>query len=148
MTPYRVTDPETLEAVLALVRAEFAYMDGVIDPPSSMYRLTLQDLSAGEVWAIGTPPEACVILTPQEDSLYIGKLAVAERARGKGHARALITAAAERARTLGLPWLELKTRIELVDNQQTFQRLGFTEVARTAHSGYDRPTSITYRRTP
>ena len=50
------------------------------------------------------------------------------------------------ASDLGLPVLELQTRVELVENQAAFLAMGFVEVGRTAHKGYDRPTSITYRR--
>ncbi len=145
MTPRRAT-PEDLPATLALIRAAFSFMEGRIDPPSSMYRLTADDLATSEVWVMGSPPVACIVLTPKADALYLGKLAVASTERGKGHARALIDLAERRARELGLLTLELRTRIELVENQQTFEAMGFTELARTAHEGYDRPTSITYRR--
>lgn len=145
MTPRRAT-PEDLPATLALILSTFSFMDGRIDPPSSMYRLTVEDLAKSEVWVIGAPPLACIVLTPKADALYLGKLAVSASERGKGHAHALIDIAEARARELGLPTLELQTRIELVENQRLFETMGFTELARTAHEGYDRPTSITYRR--
>lgn len=150
MTPYQCLEPFDWSALLSLVQAEFAYMEGRIDPPSSMLALTPQAIAEqaakGEVWAIGTPPLACVFLTLKADALYIGKLAVAAAQRGKGLARALIDLAETRARALGNPFLELQTRVELAANQATFTALGFTEVGRTAHAGYSRPTSITYRR--
>jgi GNAT superfamily N-acetyltransferase len=149
MIPRRVTDPALWPAVLALLRAEFAYMAGRIDPPSSLDRLTPESLTdqarQGEIWIIGAPV-ACVFLTPKLQVMYIGKLAVAADQRGKGLARRLIDVAEDRARALGLPALELQTRVELVENQAAFQAMGFVEVGRTAHPGYDRPTSITYRR--
>jgi GNAT superfamily N-acetyltransferase len=134
--------------VHALLRTEFAYMDGRVDPPSSMSRLTADELASGpgEVWVIGSPPVACVVLTPKRESLYIGKLAVATVERGKRLARALIDHAAARATELGLSMLELETRVELTENHRTFESMGFVEFDRTAHSGYDRVTSITYRR--
>jgi ribosomal protein S18 acetylase RimI-like enzyme len=142
-------DPD-LPAVLALIRAEFAYMDGVIDPPSSMYALTLaklMDLAAtSEIWVIGQPPQACVILTPKPPALYLGKLAVAAPARGRGLARALVDLACARAAALGLAHVELSTRVELVANQAAFAAMGFVEVARTAHPGFDRPTAIVYHK--
>jgi ribosomal protein S18 acetylase RimI-like enzyme len=139
-------DPR-LADVLALIRAEFAYMDGRIDPPSSMRRLTLDDLSTGgEVWVIGDPILACVVLTIKSGALYVGKLAVAGTARRQGLARVLIAVAEDRAVALGLAKLELQVRVELVSNQNTFAALGFVETARTAHPGYDRPTSITMER--
>lgn len=66
--------------------------------------------------------------------------------RGKGLSRRLIDLAADRARARGLPALELQVRVELADNHAIYQRLGFVETGRTAHPGFDRPTSVTYRR--
>lgn len=150
MTPTRVTPPYDWSNLLALIRAEFAYMDGVIDPPSSMHRLTEAEIARqaeeGEVWVIGTPAVACMFLTVKGDWLYLGKLAVAADQRGKGLARDLVDLAMSRARALGLAGVELQTRIELTANHATFRALGFTETGRSAHPGYDRPTTLTFRR--
>lgn len=149
MTPRLATDPALWPAILALLRGAFAYMEGRIDPPSSLRDLTEDALTrqaqTGEIWIIGAPV-ACVFLTPKPDALYVGKLAVAAESRGQGLARRLIDQAEARARAMGLPALELQTRVELVENQTAFRKMGFVEVGRTAHKGFDRPTSITYRR--
>lgn len=149
MTPQLATDPILWPAILSLLHEAFAYMEGRIDPPSSLRDLTPDALTrqtqAGEIWVIGAPV-ACVFLTPKTEALYIGKLAVAASHRGQGLARRLIDLAEERARVLRLPALELETRVELVENQTAFQAMGFVETGRTAHAGFDRPTSITYRR--
>ena len=89
---------------------------------------------------------ATIFSTPKPGALYVGKLAVAASHRGQGLARRMLDRAEARARDLGLPALELQTRVELVENQAAFLAMGFVEVGRTAHKGYDRPTSITYRR--
>lgn len=150
MIPYRATDPALWPAILDLLRAEFASMEGRIDPPSSLRDLSPTGLTEqaanGEIWVIGTPPAACVFLAPKTGALYLGKLAVAARNRQQGLARQLVELAEGRARDLGLLALELQTRVELAENHAVFRALGFTEVARTAHPGYDRPTSITFRR--
>ena len=147
MTPYRALDPFDWSAVLRLIQTEFAYMEGRIDPPSSMLSLTPASLAAmPEVWVSGAPPVACMVLTPKDDALYLGKLAVARSHRGKGLARQMVAVAERRARELGLPAVELQTRVELVENHATFAALGFVETARTAHKGYDRPTTITFRK--
>ena len=139
-----------LPAVLLLIQGAFSYMDGRIDPPSSMHRLTLESLddmaAEGEVWAVGSPVVACFVLTRRPDSLYLGKLAVAPLARGRGLARRLIELADTRARELGLPCIELQTRVELVENHATFAALGFHMVGESAHPGFDRSTSLTFRR--
>jgi predicted GNAT superfamily acetyltransferase len=150
MTPYRAEAPFDWAAILHLIKTEFAYMDARIDPPSSMHRLSEADIAekaaSGEVWVVGAPVFACMFLTRQPEALYIGKLAVAAAQRGNGLARALVDAAEARARALGLPWLELETRVELVENHRTFAAMGFHEVGRKAHAGFDRPTSITFRK--
>lgn len=150
--PRRMAPGDDPDPILALIRAAFADMDGRIDPPSSMYRLSAADVTAqatkGEIWRIGPPdaPLACVFLSARPDRLYTAKLAVTEAARGQGLARRLIEQAERRARALRLPALELQTRVELTENHACFERLGFTRVAGTAHPGYDRITSWTYRK--
>ena len=138
--------------VLALLSVAFAYMEGRIDPPSSLGRMGLAELRRAamesELWVIegAEGPLACVILTPQEDTLYMGKLAVAHAARGQGLARRLIALSLERARALGLATVSLQTRVELLENHATFAALGFEMTGTTAHPGYDRPTSVSFRR--
>ncbi|MES2551660.1 MAG: GNAT family N-acetyltransferase, partial [Pseudomonadota bacterium] len=146
MTPQLVTEPTLWPAILRLLSDAFAYMEGRIDPPSSLRDLTpeafARQTAMGEIWIIGAPV-ACVFLTPRPEALYVGKLTVAADHRGKGLARRLVDQAEVRARALRLPTLELQTRVELVENQRVFTAMGFVEVGRTAHSGFDRPTSIT-----
>tara|TARA_R100000322_G_scaffold18993_1_gene12096 strand:- start:34221 stop:35126 length:906 start_codon:yes stop_codon:yes gene_type:complete len=150
--PRRFSQADNPDPLMTLIRESFAYMEGLIDPPSSMTRLTPDSIRAhlatGEIWIIGpaTAPEACVFLTPDTPALYLGKLAVTSRARNRGLARALVTHAATRARTLGFDRLRLQSRIELTENHATFRHLGFTKTAATAHPGYSRATSITFEK--
>ncbi|WP_093997600.1 GNAT family N-acetyltransferase [Octadecabacter ascidiaceicola] len=126
----------------------FAGMEGRIDPPSSLKSMTLESLrrTAGEaeVWAAGDPVIGTVVLTPKEKVLYVGKLAVLDQRRGVG--RGLMALAEERAVALGYEWLELESRVELVEVHAVFKRLGFREVMRTTHEGYQRPTSVVFRK--
>ena len=143
-------DDPNLPAILTLIRDSFAYMDGIIDPPSSMHHMTLDSLRADaetrEIWSLGPPLSACVVLSPKPNTLYIGKLCVAKHARGTGLAHHLIQHAEHRARALRLPTLTLEVRIELTANHASFKAMGFNEVARTAHQGYPHPTSITFQK--
>lgn len=146
----RPDDPGILQ-ILHLIRESFAFMEGRIDPPSSMHALTVksirQQAATGEVWAIGSPPDAVVFLTPKPDRLYLGKLAVRDTQRGKGLARSLVTLAEQRAKALGFSVLELEARVELTENHRAFARFGFVVTGETAHPGYDRPTSLTMTKT-
>ncbi len=146
--PHRAAVPYDWPALLSLIQRAFAGMEGRINPPSSLHAMTPESLAqtahTAEVWAIGQPPQACMILTPKPDHLYLGKLAVEPGQQGRGLARILITHAETRARALDLPALRLETRVELTENHAFFQHMGFHETARTAHAGFDRPTSITF----
>lgn len=140
------------EELLSLILRSFAYMDGVIDPPSSAYRLTVSTLKEkasqeiGFVAARGATLLGCVFITERSDDFYLGKLAVAPEAQGSGIGRKLLEASEFQARKSGKAAIELQTRVELTANQGTFQHFGFREVIRTAHDGYDRPTSVTMRK--
>ena len=144
------SESEELGSILRLIQASFAYMDGRIDPPSSMHRLTLADIvehcSSGEVWTVGDPITGCMFLTPKVDSLYIGKLAVCDSERGKGIARRLVEHAEGRAAAQGKSSLELYTRIELTENQLAFSKLGFKKVSKESHPGFKKPTYIVMRK--
>ena len=139
-------------AVLGLILDAFAYMDDVIDPPSSAKLLTVENLQqkAGREHALvlfeGETPAACIFCDPRRDCLYVGKLAVSQAWRGKGLGKQLIGEAAALARQLGYGELELQTRVELTANHRFFEALGFIKTGETAHAGYDRPTSITMRK--
>lgn len=148
----RMEAGEDFGRVLALIRAAFADMEGRIDPPSSMHKLTAEALAGmardGEVWVAedADGPVACMVLTPRETDLYLGKLAVAAAHRREGLARQMIDQALRRAKSLGKGAVMLKTRVELTENHATFAALGFRKVGESAHPGFDRPTSLTYRR--
>ncbi|WP_424944507.1 GNAT family N-acetyltransferase [Aliiroseovarius crassostreae] len=135
--------------VLALIQRAFAAHDGRIDPPSSMHRMSVADvetqIAEHEVWGIGQA--ACLFATPQDDALYLSKLAVHPEKRGRGYARLLLDHAAKRARAQGKSCLRLQTRIELVENHAAFRALGFNQVGTTRHPGHDRTTSLIFEKT-
>lgn len=150
--PRRMAADEDFGPVLSLIRAAFAYMEGRIDPPSSMHRLTAAALAGqareAEVWVAEETgrPVACMVLTPQADTLYLGKLAVADTHRGQRLGRQMVEHALARARALDLPRLTLQSRVELTESHAAFEAMGFRKTGATAHAGYDRPTSFTYAR--
>lgn len=143
-------DDPALPSVLLMLQGAFSYMDGRIDPPSSIKDVTTEAFARtaaeAELWAIGLPPKACVVLRPMRGRLYLGRLAVCHSARGRGLARRLVDLAVERAQQMDLPCIELQSRVELVENHATFSAMGFRMVAETTHPGFDRPTSLTFRR--
>jgi GNAT superfamily N-acetyltransferase len=158
MAPVDVTvsraarDFEAWDALLDLILASFAYMNGRIDPPSSALLLTpaaLRQKSETETLLLaflGERLAGCAFLSRRADHVYVGKLAVAPDLQGRGIGKKLLTESEGFARVLGVGAMELQTRIELNENHRTFTRLGYSEVGRSAHSGYDRPTTVTLRK--
>ncbi|MBL4918043.1 GNAT family N-acetyltransferase [Szabonella alba] len=148
MTPFQPHNPYDWNLLLGLIQRAFSGMEGRIDPPSSINRMSVDDLEhhPGEVWVIGQPPLACVLLTPKGPALHIGKLSVDPAHQGEGYAGELIRLAETRARALGLSRLELQSRVELVENHAIFFALGFQQTMTTSHPGYDHPTSLVFTR--
>jgi GNAT superfamily N-acetyltransferase len=140
------------EALLGLILRSFAYMDGVIDPPSSAHRLTVESLEQKARDEIAYAaldagvPVGCIYLRPEPDCLYVGKLAVEPGTQGRGIGRRLMDEAEALAAQLSLPALRLETRIELTGNHSRFGAWGFVKTAEMAHAGYDRMTFIEMRK--
>ncbi len=139
------------EFIHGLLMRSFAYMEGRIDPPSSLQGTTAQDLEAlvhegRAIIAVAEGPVGCAFLRDDGQRIQCSKLAVDPGFRRRGILRAMLDAADEYAASLGRGGLELRTRIELTENHAAFERLGFVEVGRTSHPNYRRPTSIIFRR--
>ncbi|TBX28144.1 GNAT family N-acetyltransferase [Nioella sediminis] len=140
------------DGLLALLNKAFAFMEGRIDPPSSLLRMSADSLkqkaAEEDLFLItqNSRPIACLFGHPQKTEYYIGKLAVDRRHRGTGLARQLLDAAAQEAVRRGLKGLRLQTRVELRENHRTFRAMGFHLIGASAHPGYARATSLTFRR--
>ena len=148
MKPQRAQDPYDWPHLRDLILRAFAGMDGRINPPSSAHTLTAADIAAqaisGEVWLIGSPAVACMFLTPLPHALYLGRMAVDPAVQRMGYGRRLIALAEARGHALGLTALELRTRIELVENHATFRALGFVQTGVSSHVGFDHPTTLIF----
>ena len=146
----RRIDPETddIPALLALILRSFAYMQGVIDPPSSAFRLTpgtLRQKARDEIALLaevdGTPV-GCAFLRPEPGGMYLGKLAVDPDRQGQGIGQALLAAVETVAQAHGAPRLRLETRAELTGNHRRFAAWGFVRSGQSSHPGHDRITTL------
>lgn len=155
MTPTIVVAPpgfQQWDELLRLLHVAFAFQNDRIDPPSSLHRFDAAALAAKAreetlfLASDGNTVVGCLFAKPRGDALYVGKFAVSEACQRRGIGRRLMGAAQDLARQLGLPALELDTRIELTENHATFRAMGFVKVSEQAHPGYDRSTFITMRK--
>lgn len=135
-----------------LLLAAFDYQRPRIDPPSSLYRLDAELLAQkaqDETLFLAVESGqlvGCAFAKVKPDCVYVGKVAVKPGRQGQGIGRRLMQAAERFAQATGRPVLELETRIELVENHETFAAFGFVRTAEHAHEGYARPTYITMRK--
>jgi len=133
-------------AAAALIRAAFADQGAPTDPPSSALKETAAAVAkklaeGGGVAAFaGDEMVALVLFAPDVDALYLGRLAVAPAARGKGLAVRLLALVEAQARGLGFGKTRLRVRLDLPANRRLFESNGYEETVRLAHPGYEKPT--------
>src|SRR3546814_20684363 len=116
-------------ALLALLQESFAFMDGRIDPPSSLHRLDAAKLAAKAqaeelvLAFVAGCLAGCLFAAPRGEALYLSKIAVRPGLQGRGLARPMIALAEARARSRNLKSIALQTHIELTENPRTFAAL-------------------------
>ena len=136
----------------ALLDRAFAPMAARVDPPSSMTRLTRSLLAekAGDELLLTCRSDdrqvATAFVRPEAGWAYVGKIAVHDDWRRRGITRRIFDLVEAHGHKAGWTYLELQVRVELTENLATFAALGFVETERTAHAGYDRPTSVTMQK--
>ena len=140
-------------AIAATIAAAFVQYRGNLVPESSAFRETPEaiiDQMANGSSAIVAERNGtmigCVMIEVLEGDLYFGRLAILPEARGLDLAKRLIAAVEDEARRSSLPGVRLGVRIALPENQRLFTSLGYREISREAHPGFDHPTSINMRK--
>ncbi len=139
--------------IAAAIAAAFEQYRGKLRPESGAFRETADGIAAELAHDSGAIVAernnrivGCVMLKLMEGDLYFGRLSVLPEARGVGLARRLVEAIEDEARRRDLAGVRLGVRVALTDNQRLFQSLGYQEVSREAHEGFDHPTSINMRK--
>jgi predicted N-acetyltransferase YhbS len=140
-------------AIAATIAAAFEQYRGKLKPESGAFRETAEGIAAelakdsGAILAERNGKVVgCVMLKLLEGDLYFGRLSVLPEMRGLGISRQLVDAVEDEARRRELPGVRLGVRIVLTDNQALFKSLGYEEISREAHEGFDHPTSINMRK--
>jgi ribosomal protein S18 acetylase RimI-like enzyme len=149
----RAAGPADGPAIAATIAAAFTQYRGKLVPESGAFRETAEGIAAElakDAGAIVAERNGeilgCVVTSLLEGDLYFGRLSVLPAARGLGLAKRLIAAVERDARARGLLGVRLGVRVVLPDNQRLFNALGYREISREAHPGFDHPTSINMRK--
>ena len=150
MATIRIRPLTTDDAAIAasLICEAFAAQSRATDPPSGALSETTASVAAKLAEGGGAGAEAggalvgVVLWAQTEGALYIGRVSVAPGWRGRGIARALLTAGEAEARRRGLKRMTLRVRLALGENRRLFAGFGFAPVGQGAHPGYREPTFL------
>lgn len=130
---------EDATLVHRLTQAAFEEYRGQLEPPSAALdeteAMVATALAKGGVLLafVGDEAAGAARYLPEDDHLYIGRVAVPPAWRGKGIAIALMMALEERARTLDFAAIELGVRESLPSNVRLYQKLGYAVLRRDQH---------------
>ena len=134
--------------LLKLLRSEFAYTQGLVFPPSTVFNTSKGDLrrrAQTENLILGFTQDqlvASLFFANHHDRMFLGRFAISQPYRGNGLARRMLSIVEETAKVNGLSVLELETRVNLKVNQAKFTALGFRICGGRAHRGYDHKTTL------
>ncbi|WP_082505710.1 GNAT family N-acetyltransferase [Deinococcus sp. Leaf326] len=120
------------EALAWIIRTAFAEYRDRLSPPSPALQESSARLSAllqgggGAFLAeCGGQVAGCVLYEHRGDHLYLSRLSVLPRTRGRGLARALTSVVERRAAELGLGCVRLSVRRALPRNQAMYLHFGY-----------------------
>ncbi|CUH66208.1 putative N-acetyltransferase YsnE [Thalassovita gelatinovora] len=126
------SDPHAPQAT-ALLQQSHALMQSLF-PPEDNFFLSIDDLCAPNIRFFTAREGATVLgtgaLAVQDSYGEVKSMFVAETARGKGVADALLRRIEDEARDLALPWLKLETGNLLHAAHRLYERHGFARCGR------------------
>lgn len=133
----RWTSSERLDEIMGMIHAAF---DG-FTPPSGVLKETAADLAQRQrdgfvlVAMEGDAFIGSLFCARKDNSLYLTRMATRPDLRGGGIGRAILHAAEDEARRMGLPKLSLRVRKTLPGNLRYFARFGFVVVGEGQEDG-------------
>ena len=145
------------ERVLEILKSAFAVQDGIVDPPSSVTKLTVEgvirDAEMGDLLTaepLGGELVGCLFTKIETDDsgplLYAYHLAVDPSHQGKGIGHRLFDTAVTLAEARQIKRLQVMSRIELTGLHAFFGDMGFRQIGTFTHDGFDRPTSLRFEK--
>jgi len=135
----RLATRADLAEIRALIAAAYArYRDRMDKPPAPVLTDYTDAIAAGQVWVLGDPVTAVLVLVPEQDGMLVENVAVSPAAQGAGLGRRLMEFAEQQAMSCGLGRMTLYTNEVMTENLAIYARLGYRETARRGDHGYRR----------
>jgi ribosomal protein S18 acetylase RimI-like enzyme len=129
------------ELVYAILREAFAEYAGTLPVESGALRETLEDVQAamaeggGVLAFIDDVAVGSARYLPEDDAIYVNRVAVRPGYRRRGIAIALMTYLEDVARSLGKDAIHIGVRQSLPSNVALYERLGYVTVRVDPHPG-------------
>ncbi|OSQ39534.1 GNAT family N-acetyltransferase [Thalassospira mesophila] len=150
IVPLLTPDIAVFDRLIAILKAAFAFQDGIVNPPSSVTRVDVAELQ----WRFerDTVLVACDVendtaiiaqiwIEQTDHDAYLYKMSVDPAYHGQGIGRAMIDAALDHIAQKGaVSRARLHVRKELAGNVTFFQRCGFAINGEGTHPGFSTPT--------
>ncbi len=145
------------DQVLRVLQSAFAYQGGQVNPPSSVTRMTEEDVENdaknGDLIVAETLEGeivGCLFTKEDEDDkgpfFYLFHVAVLESHQGKGVGNRLLDLAETLAQSKSLDRVQIMSRVELKPVHAYFMNQGFKLIGTFNHDGFDRPTSLRFEK--
>lgn len=145
MSSPRLALPAEGEAVQELVRRSFAhYVPRIGSRPRPMDEDYAQVAARGELWVVGEPIVAALVLQDGDGHLWVDAIAIDPGRQGVGLGRSLMGFAEDEARRRAHPEVRLLTNSLMTENLAFYAGLGYVEYERRDVGG----TTLVYLRKP
>lgn len=119
-------------SLAACIQNAYARYEGHIDNLPDFADGIEEDILNAQTWVLTSENAiiATLILMPQKDFLKLANLAVHQDHAGKGVGRQLLQFAEKEAQRQGYREIRLNTHVEMQDNIQLYQHLGWSVISR------------------
>lgn len=137
-----------IPTIIAVTRAAFEEYASWLNPPSSVPNETPEKVRAklasgrGVLALVGDQVVGSVYYSPEQEYVYLGRLAVLPGFRGQGIGSALVAEVERRAHALGRARVRLGVRLALPQIRARYERLGYQVYEERRHPGFDEPTYV------
>ena len=144
----REATDDDIPSIVRVTRAAFEEYTGWLNPPSGAPNETPEKVRAklasgsGVLALIGDWVVGSVYYNAEAEYVYLGRLAVLPKYRGRGIGTALVAEVERRARELGLARVRLGVRVALPHLRVLYERLGYQVYQERYHEGFTEPTYL------